>query len=228
MLHARDVMTVEVLTVTPDTPVRDVAKLLYERRISGAPVVDATGAVVGMVSEGDLMSHVGAIGDATRKRSWWLRLFEPSEDAAADYARTHARTVSQVMSRKVISVAPDATLPDIARTLEKNRIKRVPVMDGGRLVGVVSRSNLLRGLAVEKPAAAVTADDRSISDAIHAELQGQPFGVFMNAIVQDRVVHLWGFVDSENERRAVTLIAQNAPGVMRVEDHMTHRPVGVA
>ncbi|TVR06877.1 MAG: CBS domain-containing protein [Salinarimonadaceae bacterium] len=227
-MHARDVMTTEVLTVTPDTPVREVARLLYERRISGAPVVDTAGKVVGMISEGDLMRHAGAIGDTVSTRSWWLRMFEPSEDAAADYARTHARVASQVMSNKVISVSPETPLSEIARMLEKNRVKRVPVISDGRLMGIVSRSNLLRGLAASPPDAPAAADDRTIGEAIGAELRDQPFGVFMHAIVQDRVVHLWGFIDSESERRAVTLIAENTPGVERVEDHMTNRPIGVA
>lgn len=227
MLHARDVMTTEVLTVSPDTPVREVAKLLYERRISGAPVVDALGKVVGMISEGDLMRHADAIGDAAPTRSWWLRLFEPSEDSAADYARTHARVASQVMSTRVISVSPETPLSEIARMLEKNRFKRVPVISDGRLLGIVSRSNLLRGLAAAKPEAPAGGDDRSIGDAIAAELNRQTFGVYVHAIVQDRVVHLWGFVDSETERRAITLVAENTPGVARVEDHMTHRPTAV-
>lgn len=228
MLHARDVMTTEVLTVSPDTPVREVAKLLYERRISGAPVVDPAGKVVGMVSEGDLMRHAGAIGDTGATRSWWLRMFEPSQDAAADYARTHARVASQVMSTKIISVSPETPLPEIARMLEKNRVKRVPVLSDGKLLGIVSRSNLLRGLAAASPEAPVAADDRSIGEAISAELHKQSFGVFTHAIVQERVVHLWGFIDSDAERRAITLIAQNTPGVVRVEDHMTRRPIGVS
>ncbi len=225
MMKASDVMTREVTTVTPATTVQEIATLLHTRHISGVPVVDADGRVVGMVSEGDLMSHVRAVGEEPRKRSWWLGLFSDSTTAAEDYARTHARTASDVMSTKVISVREDQPLSEVAKLLEKNGIKRAPVLRDGRLVGIVSRANLLQALAVSPAVAPVSADDRAIGKAVADELQGKPFGAFVNVIVQDGVVHLWGFIDSESERRAVTLAAQNAAGVASVEDHLTHRPV---
>ncbi|MGY6570039.1 MAG: CBS domain-containing protein [Salinarimonas sp.] len=225
MLTAKDVMTREVVTVKPETPVEDIAQLLYSQRISGVPVVDGSGKVTGMVSEGDLMSHVGAVGEEPAKRSWWLRLISAAPDTAERFTRTHGRKASDVMSRKLVSVGEDTPLAEIARLLEKNRIKRVPVLADGKLVGLISRANLLRGLAVARPEKSVSADDRALGDAITKELRKHPWGLFTNVIVQDGVAHLWGFIDAESERRAIALIAEETPGVRGVEDHLTFRPV---
>ena len=225
MMTASDVMTREVTTVSPQTPVQEVATLLYTHRISGVPVVDQDQRVVGMVSEGDLMTPSAAVGEEPRKRSWWLGLFDDKTRSAESYTKSHARTASDVMSSKVIAVREDQPLSEIARLLEKNRIKRVPVLRDGRLVGIVSRANLLQALAVSPPAAAISADDREIDRALAAEISGKPWGTYVNVIVQDGVVHLWGFIDNESERKALTLAAQNTPGVKGVEDHLVHRMV---
>lgn len=225
MMTASDVMTREVTTVSRDTPVQEIATLLYTRRISGVPVVDSENRVVGMVSEGDLMVHAGAVGEAPRQRSWWLGLFTDTSASAENYAKTHARTAADVMSTRVVAASEDQSLPDVAKLLEKNRIKRVPVLRDGRLVGIISRANLLQALAVSPPVAPVSADDRAIDKAIADEMAGKPWGNYANVIVQDGVVHLWGFIDTESERKAITLAAQNAPGVRGVEDHLVHRVV---
>jgi CBS domain-containing protein len=225
MMTASDVMTREVTTVSPHTPVQEIATLLYTRRISGVPVVDDDLRVVGMVSEGDLMTHSAAVGEEPRKRSWWLGLFGDTTNSAESYTRSHARTASDIMSTKVIGVSEDQPLSEIARLLEKNRIKRVPVLRDGRLVGIISRANLLQALAVSTPVAPVSADDREIDRAIAAEISGKPWGTYTNVIVQDGVVHLWGFIDNESERKALTLAAQNTPGVKGVEDHLVHRVI---
>src|SRR5215218_2226242 len=128
MLTAADVMTTEVVSVEPDTPVRDIAELLYTRRISGVPVVEHD-RVIGIVSEGDLIGHVAAIGEP--RRSWWLSLFTNESLSARDYAKTHGRTARDVMTASVISVEEPATLAEIARLVERHRIKRVPVLRDG-------------------------------------------------------------------------------------------------
>src|SRR5215216_6778502 len=152
MLTAADVMTTDVITVTPETPVPDIAKLLYTRRISGVPVVDPNKAVIGLVSEGDLMKHADAIGE--QRRSWWLTLIAGESTLAHDYVKIHGRHAKDVMTSDVITVMPTASLAEIAKTLERHRIKRAPVVQDGRLVGIVTRSNLLQDLAttdVSKP-----------------------------------------------------------------------------
>lgn len=140
-MQAKDVMTAPVVTAETDTSVAAVAERLLERRISAMPVVDADGRVVGVVSEGDLM-HRGESG-GERHRSWWLALIASAEERSRDYVKNHGLRASDVMTRDPVTVGEDATLEEIAALLETHRIKRVPVLRDGRLVGIVSRANLL-------------------------------------------------------------------------------------
>ena len=155
-MRAIDVMTPNVITVDPDTLVQDLAKLLSERNISGAPVVDKTGGIVGIVSEGDLLhrSELGTERHTQKRRAWWLEHF--ASELARDYVKSHGRTVKDIMTRDVATVSEDTELADIATLLETKRIKRVPVLRDGKIVGIVSRANLVRALAAattERPAA---------------------------------------------------------------------------
>lgn len=220
MLTAADVMTATVVSVSPEAPVPDVARLLHEHRISGVPVVEGDGQVVGIVSEGDLIGHAGAIGE--QRRSWWLRLL------AGEYARTHGRTAQDVMSARVVSVTEATPLGDIARLMERRGIKRVPVLRDGRLVGIVSRSNLLQALAATDVSRTVNADDRTIRERLTAELKARPWASTLtrNIVVESGTVHLFGLVRSEEERRAPRIAAENVPGVMKVEDHLLRREPG--
>jgi CBS domain-containing protein len=173
MLTAADVMTTNVIAVAPDTPVREIAKLLYAKRISGVPVVEPNEAVVGIVSEGDLMKHVEAVGE--QRRSWWLTLFADEGALARDYAKTHARLARDVMTSEVISVTPTASVAEIANTLERHRIKRVPVVQDGRLIGIVTRGNLLQALGTTDVSKPVSLDDRTIRERLRAEFDAQPW-----------------------------------------------------
>ncbi len=152
-MRAMDVMTTNVITVSPDTSVQEVATLLSERGISGVPVVDAENRLVGIVSEGDLLHRVETGTDrrpdrrSGRRRSWWLDTVGSDEELARDYVKSHGRTAKDVMTSEVISVSETTELADIANLLETKRIKRVPVVRDGRLVGIVSRANLVRALA---------------------------------------------------------------------------------
>src|SRR5580692_8668968 len=163
-MRAVDVMTTDVITVDPDTTVRALATLLAERGISGAPVVDSGGRLVGVISEGDLL-HRAEIGTARRhrerRRSWWLDHF--AAELARDYVKSHGRTVKDIMTRDVVTVSEDTDLAEIATLLETKRIKRVPVTRDGKVVGIVSRANLVRALAAATtgaPMPAANADDR--------------------------------------------------------------------
>ena len=236
-MRALDVMTTGVITVAPDTSVQAVAKLLSERGISGVPVVDAADRLVGIFSEGDLLHRVETgterrPGRSTpRSRSWWLDTIAAYQELARDYVKTHGRTAKDVMTREVISITDTTELADIAMLLETNRIKRVPVLRDGKLVGIVSRANLVRALAVMKsdPAIDADSDDRTIRDSLLAELMGQQwfnvkewFKIWAaDIIVRDRVVHLWFAADhTEEERRAARVAAENTAGVRRVEEHI--------
>jgi len=219
MLIAADVMTSDVITVGPDQPVRDVAELLYTRRISGVPVVEANGGVIGMVSEGDLIHHAALIGE--RRQTWWLGLFADENASARDYIKTHGRTARDVMSAKVVTVEDKATLADIAETMQRHGIKRVPVLRGGKLVGIVTRGDLLKGMVSLGAPASTGIDDRSLRDRLLESLRNQPWAHLIDVQVEDGVVHLHGTFQSEDERRALRLAAENLLGVKRVEDHLS-------
>jgi CBS domain-containing protein len=231
-MRAVDVMTTNVITVDPDTSVQALATLLSERGISGVPVVDKENRLVGIVSEGDLMhrAETGTERRTTRRRSRWLDSIGSDQEAARDYIKAHARTVSDIMTRDVISVSDTTDLADVATLLETRRIKRVPVLRDGKIVGIVSRANLVRALAITRsePAAEVDSDDRTIREKLLAELKGQEWVHMWAAdiIVRDRVVHLWFSDDrSDDERQALRVAAENIPGVRKVEEHIVPVPV---
>ena len=172
-MRAADLMTSEVITVSEDASVQDAAKLMAERGISAVPVVDRERRVVGIVSEGDLL-HRAETGTEQR-RSWWLEIVASTNQLAGEYVKSHSGNVKDVMTRDVISVTEETAVADIAILLETNRIKRVPVLRAGKLVGIVSRANLVRALAMtinERPSAA-EADDRAIRNRLLAELKAQ-------------------------------------------------------
>jgi len=227
-MRAADVMTSDVITVGEDASVQEVARLMAEHGISAVAVVDRESRVVGMVSEGDLL-HRAETG-TERRRSWWLEMVASTNQLAGEYVKSHSGSVKDVMTHDVISVTEETTVADIAILLETNRIKRVPVLRDGRLVGIVSRANLVQALAMtisEQPSGAEAAD-RTIRDQFLAELKAQKWAEVSpaNITVKDGVVHLWSSYYSDQEKRALVVAAESIPGVRRVEDHM--RPVVAA
>jgi CBS domain-containing protein len=225
-MRAIDVMTSRVVTTDERASVQTAAKLMAEHGISALPVVDRVGQVIGMVSEGDLL-HRDETG-TERRRAWWLDLVAPTNELAADYVKSHGSRVGDVMTHDVISVTEATPVADIAILLETNRIKRVPVLREGRLVGIVSRANLVRALAMTVAAvpAGTEADDSAIRERLLTELRSQRWAEAApgNITIQDGVVHLWSSYMSDAERRALVIAAESIPGVRRVEDHM--RAVG--
>jgi len=218
---AADVMVSNVIAVSPETRVAEVAEILLHNRISAVPVVDAAGQIVGIVSEGDLM-HRAEAGTEIH-RSWWLRALTSNEAMAADFVRSHTQKVTDVMTRRVVTASPDTPLYEIANLLERNRIKRVPIVKDGKLVGIVSRANLLQALASLKPAASGKApEDSAIRQRILAEVEKQPWThpSLINVIVQDGDVALWGVVSSKSEKDAIRVMAETAPGARTVSDHI--------
>jgi CBS domain-containing protein len=227
-MRAMDVMTSEVVTVDENASVQTAARLMAERGISAVPVIDRLNRVIGMVSEGDLL-HRAETG-TERRRAWWLDMLSATNELAADYIKSHGSKVKDVMTQDVVSVTDGTPVADIAVLLETNRIKRVPVLRDGRLVGIVSRANLVRALAMtidERPSDG-EADDRTIRDKLLAELRAQRWAEVSpgNITVKDGVVHLWSSYISEQEKRALIVAAESIPGVRAVEDHM--RAVGTS
>jgi CBS domain-containing protein len=221
-MQASDVMTTNVVTVGPDTRVGQIAALLLERRISGVPVVNADGRLVGIVTEGDLMRRP-EIG-TERRRGWWLRFFGDERARAEEYVRAHGSRAEQVMTRNVITVTEETPVSEIARLLEEHHIKRVPVVRDGRVVGIVSRANLLHGLATHlDPTPPVRPmDDRSLREAVLRALERDGWTAHgrLNVIVRNGVVEFWGLVDSDESRRAIRVAAENVPGVVAVKDNL--------
>jgi CBS-domain-containing membrane protein len=222
-MRAADVMTTGVITVSPETTVLDVAHLLLDRRISAVPVVGDDGALLGIVSEGDLIHRHENMTE--RKGRWWHALIESSSDAARAYTRAHGRHAHDVMTEKVQTVTEDTPLSEIADLLEAHRIKRVPVVRDRRVVGVVSRANLLQALVArpEMPPTETVAvpDDAGIRDAIITEIKDNALvDLEINVVVSNGLVSLWGTVNSDDQRRAVIVAAQNVSGVTGVDDHL--------
>ncbi len=216
---ARDVMTAPVLAVRPDTDVQDIAALLLECRISAVPVVDEGGRVQGIVSEGDLINRADA--GTRHRRSWWLEMLNGPQEQARDYLRAHGQHAEDVMTRDVVATSEDAPLPEIAALLEKHHVKRVPVLRDGKLVGIVSRANLLQGFAMSAPTWPMLQDDRQIRVALKKALTqaGLPMHQ-VNVTVNNGAVRLWGWIDAEVQRQAARAAVESTPGVERLEDNL--------
>lgn len=225
-MKAADVMVTNVITVGLDASVQDVALTLLSARISAVPVVGANGELLGIVSEGDLMHRAEA--GTGRRRPWWLAIFTGKEALAAEFVKEHSRKVTDVMTRDVVTAAPDTPLSAIANLLEKNAIKRVPIMKGDKIVGIVSRANLLQALASQgkQVAGAGPADDAKIREKVLTQLEAAPWTrpSLINVIVRDGTVELWGIVDSVSEKKAVRVAAEVTPGVRAVNDNLVIRP----
>ena len=219
-MNATDIMTPDVIYAAPDTPLRDLVRLMLDNHVSALPIVEY-GRIVGIVSEGDLFRRV-EIGTDPRPSSWQT-LVRSTDRLAADYTRTHGQKASELMTRNVVTVSDTTLLEEVALLLDTKHVKRVPVTHYGKLVGIVSRRNLLQALASRLSAPSVTAEDRSIREAFYQALREQPWAVgvrAINAMVADGVVHLWGTPPDDALRQAIIVVAENLAGVQSVEDHM--------
>ena len=224
-MNAADIMTTNVITIHADTQLREIAALLLKHRISGLPVVNDDQHLIGIVSEGDLLRRV-EIGTDDR-HAWWLAEVLTTRDRSADYVKTHGRKAADLLTKGVITVGPDAPLYEIAGLLEKHQIKRVPVTRDGKLIGIVSRANLLHALAVEVDGNAAEADatqlsDRELRKKIMSELQ-EAAGIdapLLNVIVNDGAVQLWGAVDTVNKKKAVQIAVESISGIKSIENNV--------
>ena len=225
-MKARDVMVAPVVTVKPYSTVKEVAKTLVDRRISAVPVVDDVGKLVGIISEGDLM-HRSETG-TERQYRWWIRLVEGDASLPADYIKAHGRKAADIMTQNVITAAPDTALDEVAITMEKNSIKRVPIVRDGQLVGIVSRANLVQALATMPKGLEIPLSDSQIREKLLSHLKEQPWAGthLLNVTVTDGVVSLWGVTSSESERKAIRVAAEATPGVRAVNDHLAREPLG--
>ncbi|MCT8971525.1 CBS domain-containing protein [Microbaculum marinisediminis] len=224
-MNAGDIMTLGAATVRVDASVSDAARLMLQFRISGLPVVDAAGTIVGMITEGDLLSRE-ELGTATHRRRWLDILVGP-ETLAEDYVRSRGRRVEEVMTRPAVTITERTPVTEIVDLMEDKGIKRLPVVRDGKVVGIVSRANLLRRLirrAEERPTASV--DDADIRKHIMDELGRQDWrpSATVDVVVQNGIVELRGTVTEEPVKEAVRVVAENAPGVTRVIDRLEVAP----
>jgi CBS domain-containing protein len=221
-MNTADIMTTPVITIAPNAQIRDIVTLLLEKRISGVPVV-AAGRVVGVVNEGDLLHRheIGTDGDVDQ-RSWWARLIMPDR-FSANYVKSHAGRARDIMTKQVVVVTEETSLQQIASILEARHIRRLPVLRGNQLVGVVTRADLVRALAKNTPAPAplLAQTDESIRQRLLSELETQRWwrSDWSAVYVSDGVVSYRGLLESEDERRAARIAAENVPGVRCVEDN---------
>lgn len=222
-LTARDLMTPDVVTVPPETPVLAVARLLSERGISAVPVLDAQGQLRGIVTEADLIRRLA--GEADRPAGWLRAIFADPVAQADRYARTHGVTAADVMTESVVTVAEAATAAEIAHLMEDKGIRRVLVVQGGRLRGLVSRADLLRALVAPPQAASGLSDER-IRVAVLAAMRREPWADTFYTMVEvaEGVVTFHGFMRTEAVKRGLRVLAENIPGVTRVVDETQPMP----
>jgi CBS-domain-containing membrane protein len=219
-MEAQDVMSRPIFSITPADSLANAIHLMLQNHISGLPVIDAEGRLQGMLTEGDLLRRAETATQRHRPR--WLTFLVGPGRLADEYVHTHGRKVSEIMTTDPVTVAEDTSLEDVVSLMEKHRIKRVPVMRGDKVMGIISRANLLYALAsIARGAKLVSLDDRAIRNRLIAELEGQSWCPrSIDVIVRDGVVQLWGTITDERERQATIVAAENIPGVARVEDHL--------
>jgi CBS domain-containing protein len=220
-MKASDIMTMGATTVRPDTTIEHAARVMLEHHISGLPVVNAQGQLLGIVTERDLLRRK-EIG-TERHRPRWLEIWLSARQLAQEYAQEHGRKVEHVMSRDVASVGPDTPVSEIVDLMEERGIKRLPVVSDGKVTGIVSRSNLVLALsrnAGEIPSSVVS--DLAIRKCIMDELVRNAWthGATIDIVVRDGVVNLSGTVTDEKVRTAIRIAAENTPGAVRVVDNL--------
>ena len=220
-MRAHQIMSRPVITVTPDTTIVEAANTMLQKHISGLPVVDATGKLVGMLSEGDFVrrSEIGT----QRRRSRFLRFILGPGKAASDFVREHGSKVSEIMTTEpLLTVGEETTLEEIVELMERNNIKRLPVISNDKVVGMVSRSNLLQAVAsLAKDVPDPTADDDHIRNRVIDTMAKQdwcPFG--LSIVVRDGIVHVSGVITEERSRQAAIVAAESVTGVKKVHDHL--------
>ena len=220
-MRAEDVMTREVIAIDPNATVLEAARVMLQHHISGLPVIDKEGKLVGVLSEGDFLRRRET--KTERRRSRWLEFLMGPGRMAAEYSHTHGSKVSEVMTTDVQSVNETASLEDVVELMERKRIKRVPVLCGDQVVGIITRSNLMHAMvSMARATTPAAADDAAIRKQLLAEMDKQEWApaASTNVVVHDGVVELWGLIVDERQREALKVAAENIPGVKEVKDHL--------
>jgi CBS-domain-containing membrane protein len=220
-MNVKDIMTPGVLSVGPDESVFVAARLMLERKISGLPVVDKLGKLVGIVSEGDFLRR--AETGTKRQRPRWVEFFVGPGRLADEYVQFSGRKVRDVMTHDVQTVTRDAPLDAVVRLMERHHIKRLPVVEDGKIVGIITRANLLHAMAsFAHEIAPTSTEDTAIREQLIAELKMQPWSpvTMIDIAVRNGFVRLSGTITEERQREALRVAAENIPGVKKVEDYI--------
>ena len=219
-MNAAEIMSKTVVAVSVEASLAQAVRLMIDSRVSGVPVLDAQGHAVGMLTEGDLLrrAETGTEGPAP---GWFARLLMPGH-LAGQYVQTHGRQVRAIMTPNVVTVEEDAPLEKVVLLLQRHRIKRIPVERDGKVVGIVSRADLVRALAQSLVAATESPGDAAIAERIRAELRRQPWAPAraIAVAVESGVVSLDGCVFDAREREAARVLAENTPGVQAVRNRL--------
>ncbi|HET9816413.1 MAG TPA: CBS domain-containing protein [Xanthobacteraceae bacterium] len=220
-MKAKDVMTSPVISVEPDASIWQAVRIMLQRRISGLPVIDKHGYLVGMVTEGDFLRR--AETGTQRHRSRWLEFLLGPGRLADEYTRSHGRKIQDIMTSDPVTVTEDTSLDEVVRTMEKRGIKRLPIVRGNDVVGMITRANLVHALAgVARELMPTTTSDEAIRERLLSELAKEawaPVGL-IDVTVRNGVVDLWGTITEARQRPALVAAAENVPGVKAVHDHL--------
>jgi len=220
-MKARDVMTRTVVSIGPDATVLQAARLMLQHHISGLPVVDKDGTLIGILSEGDFLRRRETATE--RRRSRWLEFLMGPGKIASEYTHSHGKKVSEVMTDEVQTVDEDADLETVVELMERRRIKRVPVTRDGKMTGIVTRSNLMHAMvSMARGEPAAPKGDAEIRERLLGEIKAQEWApaAMVNVVVRDGIVELWGAVIDDRQRAALKVAAENIPGVTAVKDHL--------
>jgi CBS domain-containing protein len=220
-MKAKDVMTRRIVSIAPDATVLQAARLMLQHHISGLPVVDASGTLVGILSEGDFLRRRETATE--RRRSRWLEFLMGPGKIAAEYTHSHGEKVSEVMTDEARTVDEDTDLEAVVELMERHRIKRVPVMRAGKMTGILTRSNLMHAMvSMARSETAAPKGDADIRERLLSEIQAQDWApaATVNPVVRNGVVELWGAIMDERQRAALQVAAENIPGVKAVKDHL--------
>lgn len=219
-MKAADIMVRDVACVGPEATVRDVASLMLERRISGVPVVDGERRLLGIVSEGDLIRRPEIETDHIPEG--WLGVFLSEEQRARNFVKSHGRKAREVMSQPVICAAPEAPLAEIVRLMERHRVKRLAIVEQGRLAGLVTRTDLVRAMVAHQGASPVAASDDALRNRVTSMLDGEAWtsSAMVFVRVEDGIAQLWGTVESASQREALILAVRGVPGIRDVQPHL--------
>jgi CBS-domain-containing membrane protein len=218
-MKAMDVMTRQVISVGPESSILEVAQLMLQHSISGLPVVDATGRLVGIVTEGDFLrrSEIGT----QRRRPRWLEFILGPGRLASEYANTSGRKVNEVMTTDVKTVVEDTPLEEVVHLMERYQVKRLPVLRERDIVGIITRANLFRAvIRLAYEAHPASADDNAIRERLLDEIRNASWAPTISVAVKNGKVQLTGLLSDERQRHALRVAAENIPGVKDVEDNL--------